>query len=129
MPYVYSTLTSPQQYTDYVKHDLTGPKDDRLPVRKHSVYINGGANLAQGNAVTTPKGVMTQVSKEDLEFLKQIPAFNDHVKRGFITTSNKKINADKAAEDMEAKDGSAPKTPEDFPEDKQPTVGKTEEKK
>ena len=126
MPYVYSTLTSPQQYTGYTKQKLSGPKDDRLPVVEKAVYINGGANVAQGNAVTTPKGVMTQVSKEDLEFLETIPAFNDHVKKGFITVSTKKVAVEKVVKDMEKKDKSAPKTPEDYPKDKKPTTGKVE---
>lgn len=97
--------------------------------RKKGVLIKGGANVG-GKGLITPKGVVTHVSDEELEFLETVPAFQRHKAAGHITVvKSAKPDAEKVAKDMTPKDKSAPKTPDDYPGDKQPVVGKGEEPK
>jgi len=62
----------------------------------------------------TPKGVVTQVSDDDLEFLLQNKSFQRHMKAGFLTYDKKKIEPERKSANMAQKDGSAPMTPKDF---------------
>ena len=41
-----------------------------------SVIINGGAGVINKKTMETPKGVITEITKEDLEFLKTQSLFN-----------------------------------------------------
>lgn len=109
MPYVYSTLTAGQNYTAYTK----GGGD--LPVVQKVVTINGGTNLPDKNLIT-PRGVVTEVSTEDLEFLLDQPAFIQHVENGFITFDTAKKDVEVAVSDLQGRDGSAPLVPEDIAE-------------
>lgn len=104
--YVYSTLTCPNEYTEWVK------VGDQQNVLK-SVKIQGGHGLMNNNFIT-PLGVVTEVSDEDIEFLERNDAFNFHRKNGFVTIEKKKIDTEKAAANMKLKDKSAPITPADY---------------
>ena len=57
---------------------------------------------------------MTTVSDEDFEFLLKNSGFKSHVDNGFITYDKKKVENEKKLKDMEKKDGSSPRTPDDF---------------
>jgi hypothetical protein len=115
MKYIYSTLTNHQKYTTYIV-----PADKHmLPEPVHSVVIAGGANLADKKLVT-PRGVATKVSDEDFEHLKKNEQFQAHVKNGFITYRDDKVDPEVAvAAGMKQQDTSAPYTP-NSPELNQP---------
>jgi hypothetical protein len=119
MYYVYSTATNSGTYVEYEKNasnELSIPK--KWPNGKPmKVTIKGGHGLAQVGAapyIHTPKGVVTQVTDEEMEWLKTNPAFIRHMDRGFITYDKKKVDPEKKAANMEQRDGSAPLTPQDY---------------
>lgn len=112
--YVYSTITADVVYT---KYKPTGDKS--LPVAERRVLIKGGNMVAQSGNFYTPHGVVTEVSKEEMEMLEQDYHFNKHKERGFIKVEKKEVPIKKVVKDMAEKDGSAPKVPGDFkPRDK-----------
>ena len=78
-------------------------------ILKKKISINGGANVAN-KKLYTPKGVVTSVSDEDYEVLKQISEFNNHVARGFLKVQKAKQDADEAVHDLQEKDATAPLT-------------------
>jgi hypothetical protein len=109
--YVYSTLTAGQEYTGWVK----GAGD--LPQRKHSVRIEGGANCYSKRLIT-PLGVVTEISEEDLAFLRAHKIFRKHEKNGFVKVEAKRREVEAVVATMEHRDTSAPDTPEDFVDQK-----------
>lgn len=94
---------------------------------KSSVIINGGAGVIDKKTMETPKGVITEISKEDLEFLKTQPLFNEKVEHGSyeIVENEKKA---KEASKKGKKDKGAQLTAKDFEESGQtpPMVGANE---
>lgn len=118
MPLVFSTLTGA---VTYVKWEL---KPGNVYVPLHEVTIKGGANVADRRTIITPRGVGTQVSEGDLEFLKTDPTFLMHIKNGFITVDSVSDirDADIAASDMEGRDYSAPDVEQDFEPGQAPKV-------
>lgn len=113
MPYIYSTLTSDNLYTSY----SAGGGD--MPIPGRQVLVKGGTGLANDRLIT-PLGVATEVTAEDLDLLKTIPAFLEHQKNGHIVVDAKKQDPEKVASGMKTRDGSAPRTDADFPADNQP---------
>ena len=109
MNYVYSTATCGAFYCLYE----SGSEKD-LGVVKHKVEIKGGHGVATPKTCITPRGVVTMVSDEDLEFLMKNDSFIKHMKAGFLTVDKKEVAPEKKAKDMAQKDGSAPLTPSDF---------------
>lgn len=107
MHYIYSTLTAS---TVYAKYAPSGNRD--IPVIERKVMINGGANIADKHMVT-PKGVVTQVTDEELALLENDYHFQEHVKHGFITVEKKHAAVEKVVKNLTEKDKSAPLTPED----------------
>src|SRR5579859_1519785 len=114
MPYVYSTATCSTNYCEYAPTD---DKNKGHAVIRKKVLIQGGHGIASQfhnggmGHIHTPKGVATEVSEEDLEFLLQDKNFIRHMEAGFITVDKKKVDPAKRAENMKQKDGSAPLTP------------------
>lgn len=110
MPFVYSTATNSGTYIKY--------KSDHSKGHGHSevlkkVTIQGGHGVAT-KALVTPKGVVTKVTQEELDFLMENESFKRHLKAGFMAVDSKKVDpADKAA-NMAPADNSAPLTPADF---------------
>jgi hypothetical protein len=102
--YIFSTLPASQAYTS---HKPSG--DIMIPER--SVVIKGGAGVADKRYETAP-GVMTEVSAEEYEFLQQNPVFKRHVERKFIFVSDKAVEVEVAAADMDRASGDMPLTPE-----------------
>lgn len=88
--YVYSTVTASIAYT----------------VGDKTIVIKGGANVADKH-MWTPKGIATQVTKEELEELRKIPSFSSREKEGYFSTSQFEKNANKVADDMAGADKSA----------------------
>lgn len=115
MAYIYSTMTSSVTYHQYqpVKDEKELEEELRKGVRRpvRSVTINGGANVSN-KFFETPRGVVTQVSAEELEFLKTDPTFKLHEKNKFVSIDYVKVvDTDRYVEDKDLapKDLSAPK--------------------
>ena len=93
------------------------------------VSIKGGAHVIDKKTMETPKGVITEVSKEDLEFLKTQYLFNEKVKNGSLEiVENEKKAEEKAKKNKKQKDAGAQLTAKDFEEAGQqpPIVGANE---
>ena len=92
-----------------------------------SVLINGGAFVINKKTMETPKGVITEVTEEELKFLKTQTLFNEKVKQGSyeIVESEKKA---KESTKRGKKDKGAQLTAKDFEEVGQtpPLVGASE---
>jgi len=114
--YIYSTLTLSSEYVDWQKRDGLQPRRGKV------VRIQGGANVPDKSLVT-PLGVVTKVTDEDYEFLKGNRVFKLQVANGNISVQDREHKVEKVARDMTSKDGSAPLTPDDFPEGDEPNVG------
>lgn len=108
--YVYSTLSAGVEYTGY----KTGGAND-LPAKNGVVYIAGGANVADTNFVT-PRGVVTGVSNDELEFLRGNTVFQLHEANGYITVTDSLEDEDVVVSDMTGRDPSAPLVDADFKE-------------
>lgn len=117
MPYVYSTGTND---TAYVDHKPDPDKNRGYSEIIRQVIIKGGHGRATKHLVT-PKGVVTKVTEDELEFLLKNDSFQRHMKNGFISYENKKVEPEKKAADMAQADGSAPLTPKDFTESENST--------
>lgn len=101
MPYIYSTLTADQIYTNYQSNP------NGLPTPTSQILVRGGANLMT-KALVTPLGVVTPVSDEELAELKCNEVFKLHLANGFLTISNAKSDVEKVVCDMTGRDNSAP---------------------
>lgn len=92
-----------------------------------SIVINGGAGVINKKTLETPKGVITEISKEDLDFLKTQSLFNEKVEAGSyeIVENEKKA---KESSKKGKKDKGAQLTAKDFEESGQtpPMVGAEE---
>lgn len=108
MAYVYSTLTCDNEYVGYKKDGQGNPN-----IVERSVRIAGGHGLMNRNFLT-PRGMVTEVTDEELEFLKTVNMFKLHVENGFITYDNKKVDAEKVAANMRGRDESSQIVPADY---------------
>jgi hypothetical protein len=106
MPFVASTLSNDQIYTAWQKPISEGGKIARPAVPLRQVYIKGKANVA--NKITTPEGVITSITEEEAEFLKNNAAFKAHESRGHVKIIARSADPEKVAKDMTARDESAP---------------------
>ena len=114
MPYILSKLSNSQCYTQYVK----GVNDINNVCER--VFIKGGADVINKKTLETPNGVVTEVTNEQLDILKQNVDFNRHLENGFISVIENKITEDKKEEkavEMQ-KDNSRQKTPKDYKKSK-----------
>lgn len=105
--FIYSTLTADNIYAGYAK----GGAD--IPIVAHQVHIKGGANVADRRLIT-PRGVVTEVTDADFDFLMENSVFQMHVENGYISFSDRKEDPEVAAADMEGRDQASPLVPEDF---------------
>ncbi len=109
MPYVYSTISND---VDYAVYRNTSSKE--LSIIDRVVTISGKANVATKKLIT-PKGVVTEVSEKDLEFLLNDFHFKEHMAAGFVCIEKREHSVEKVIKNMTEKDRSAPKTPDDYP--------------
>lgn len=116
--FIHCTLSNSQDYTIY--KPLTESEKVSKPVSEIArgangkplvFHVEGGANVAS-KAIVTVNGVVTELSKDDVELLRrECEAFRNHEKFGFITVKDfHRIDT----RDMEAKDKSAQLTKEDY---------------
>ena len=110
------------QSTEYPKYIRTKTGVDA----NGSILIKGGANVIDKTTMKTAKGAVTEVSKEDLDFLQTQYLFNFKIEKGFyeIVEGEKKAT-EKAKKNRTKKDGSAQLTAKDFQDSGQnpPIVG------
>lgn len=117
--YVYSTLATDMAYTNHEK----GGAD--LPIALPPVFIKGGAGVANDRLVT-PRGVVTEISEEQAEYLQSNSIFQLHQKNGFVMIDTASVDPDKMAADMQGRDNSAPIVHADLPADTQPVGTETQ---
>lgn len=99
--YIYSTLSSDQLYTSF-KATPNG-----VPLATAKILIRGGANIMT-KALITPRGVVTEVTAEELAELNRNDLFKLHKQNGFITVSDEKKDVEVAVSEMVGRDESAP---------------------
>lgn len=119
MKLILSTLTAPQAVA------LTKKTDNGSLIVAKTIEIKGGANVIDRKTLATPEGVVTELSDEDFELLKNTAFYQRMVKREYL----RPVETRSAAEDtkkagMNKKDKSAQKTDADFKKDSRPIVGK-----
>lgn len=87
MPHIVSTLTNSQLITHWEGKPQKGNENKPIGVagKKMSVLIKGtiGAGVSQG--ISTPKGTVTRVTDEELEFLQLNDTFLEFFNRGHFT--------------------------------------------
>lgn len=119
--YVYSTLANDNCYTGYTE----GGAD--IPAKTYEILIAGGAGVAErGQRLLTPRGVVTEITKEQAEQLATNTVFQRHVTNGFITVSDKKEDPENVAADMASRDPGGPLVDADYENanQKAPTTSK-----
>lgn len=109
MPYVLSKLANDQCYTKYVKGA------DNFNQAVASVTIKGGAGVANKKTLMTPQGVVTKITDEQYELLKENKEFQNHLERGFLNVFAINPDVEKKSEKM-SKDKSSQLTSKDFEE-------------
>ncbi|QJB22071.1 hypothetical protein XccvBFoX7_gp13 [Xanthomonas phage FoX7] len=123
--YVISTMTSSVSYTFY-------EVVDNLPRVKDKIVIHGGANLpsmrsgfgevsqdGEGSPMWTAAGIVTPISTERYEKLKDHHIFQKHLAAGRVSVSEKDVEGNhrevkRIVSGMEARDGFAQLTPTTF---------------
>lgn len=110
--YIHSTASQPMIYPIYA-----GGTD--RPVKVKEILIKGKANVIDPRTLTTPTGVVTEVSDEDLELLKKSAAFQRHVARGFMRVMN---DSELNTSDMQKRDNSAQLLDSDYARGLDPRV-------
>ena len=114
---VFSTLASDVAYTNHAQ----GGAD--LPIDMPPVLIKGSAGVAN-DRIVTPRGVATEVTEAQVEYLRQNEIFKLHEKNGFVMVSESYADPDTVAADMTGRDISAPIVPQDgIAADAQTVVG------
>lgn len=108
MPYVISRLAAGMEYDLYDLKTANG-----IPRLTETVAVKGGSDVADKKTLVTPVGVVTEVTKKQVELLKANPVFKKHLDNGVVEIMDKLPNVEKAAADLD-KDASAPATPADY---------------
>jgi len=115
--FIFSTLASDVAYTN---HEQGGGD---MPISLPSVVVKGGAGVAN-DRIVTPRGVATEVTEQQVEYLRQNDVFKMHEKNGFVMVSESYADPDTVAADMTGRDNSAPIVPQDnIAADAQTVVG------
>ena len=104
--YIHSTASQPMIYPIYAGED-----GQNRATKIKDILIKGKANVMDPQTLSTPTGVVTEVSDADLELLKRSSAFQRHVARGFMRVMNEhELNT----KDMQPKDNSAQLMDQDY---------------
>ena len=110
MAYIASTLAAPVTYTGW----SLPSNASSLPVQEWAITIAGGAGVAN-KRIVTPRGVITEVSDDELKLLQTSEVFKLHLDGGYLSIlTSRPYDPDDAAADMVARDNSAPLVDEDF---------------
>lgn len=104
MPYILSKLANSQIYTKYVK----GAGNTNVPAVQ--IEVKGGADVTNKNFIT-PEGVITKITQNELELLKENKDFRRHLEQGVVKYFGQEPKLEKSVQGME-KDKSAPVTPD-----------------
>ena len=116
--FVVSTMAADVEYVVY-KHTADGKELRNTPLR--SVRIKGGQGVMMRKTLVTPEnGVVTPVSAEEADILKNHPVFLKHEKRGFVRLvdyESERKTAQLVNSEMEKEDDSAQLTADDFATD------------
>lgn len=113
--FVVSKLSSDVKYTTWKTI-----KDSNNSIKNRSVkeiLIKGGCGVVNSKTLITPdgRGVFTEISNEEKEFLINNPVFKKQMERGFVSiVDTEKSNI---GEKMQIEDTSAQLTEEDFAEE------------
>jgi rRNA maturation endonuclease Nob1 len=113
-------MTSDVKYTRWTSNPGGINTKKEIISGKAEILIRGGHGVAHrqvNGGLVTPQGVVTEVSDEELAFLKKDETFATHLKHGFVkvlTPVAAKAAPEKVAKDMTAADASAPLTDKDF---------------
>lgn len=113
MKHVFSTLSAGVDYTKW-------ENQPGVSTVLRSVTVRGGAGVAtsgNGPNIFTPKGVRTEVSDSDAEFLANHELFQLHQKGGHVKIEKIARDPDKVADNMDTDAGGQPKTPADVAEE------------
>lgn len=113
--YIFSTLSADMAYTN---HEQGGAD---LPIDLPPVLVKGGAGV-MNDRIVTPRGVVTEVTEAQVEYLRANSVFKLHEKNGFVMVSDKAADPDKVAADMTGRDNSAPMVPQDLKDGEQPAA-------
>ena len=104
--YVISTLSSGVDYCFY-KTAANGSQ-----IIDRTISLNGGANVVNYRTLLTPKGIVSSITDEEYELLKEHPVFKIHLQNGFVKVVKKSpADVDKAVVDLAPEDKSSPLTP------------------
>lgn len=124
MPYVYSTATADICFNVFAPPPAK--PDGRPNEILKRIVIKGGANIITRRLLDTPRGTVTSVTDEELEILEKDETFKNMRDRGFLKVDGRKVDIEKAIKNLKEKDGSAPKTTQDFeePELPKPVINK-----
>lgn len=111
MPYIASTMATDVNYTRWQTHESGA----HTPLG--AVTIKGGHGVASrtpSGGLVTPNGVVTKVTDEELDFLKEEATFKLHLARGAVKVMQYDIAPEKVAKDMSQDDSSRPLVTKDF---------------
>ena len=111
MPYVISKMAANTEYTVY-KRIQEGKEVRNIPQR--SILIKGGQGVTDRRTLLAPtNGVVTEITDEEAEILKQNTVYQMHEQNGFVKIVYTK-ETDSDAREMAKEDDSAQLTAEDF---------------
>lgn len=108
MNYVMSTLTNDVEYAIY-RGESNG-----IRIVERTILVKGGSYRRDPKTFVMPKGVVTEVSDEELAELRKIPLFVQHEKNSEHIVVKSKGDAKKAKRDGADGDASRQLTPEDY---------------
>lgn len=111
--YIISTMSNDNIYCIYEKRN-------DIKVVSKEIRIYGGANIQNPRTLQmSSNGVTTAISKDDFEDLKNVPMFQEHLEKGFISIIQSNENdAKKKSEKVNLKDKSAQYTEENYTKEK-----------
>ncbi len=116
MPYVISTMGQPTDYAFYKRFEDGRGIRNQL---ERTIHVAGGQGVMEPKALITPEnGVVTEISDEEAELLKNHPVFKMHEASGNVRIVSHKLNVERTVEKhMAHDDDSSQLTPEDFADD------------
>lgn len=93
--FITSRLASGVDYAFYVK----GPNGINKVAK--TISIKGGSDVINKTTLLTPQGIVTELSKEELDELKTHPVFMMHLENGYITINENEKAANNAGDKLE----------------------------